>query len=152
MRRRRSRPNDPLSTLAPPTYSPRKALIQVYPPKRALIDLRTFEDRRRFHFNRINESLSAGVLDRVEARRIIERMSRMEKLRRDRRYARDPSQRFKDFMPSMRLGFMIPEKVVKCIRRKNRREVIFALNKQGKGSRSFRRRRDEFSDISCKRT
>lgn len=151
MRRRRNRPSD--SVPASPsvtTYRRRPALIQVYPPKRVLIDLRQFEDRRRYH--PLREMQAAGVLDRREARMIIERDKRSDRMRRDRRYDLNPLDRFKDYMPSFRLGFKFPDKVVKCVRRQQRREVIFALKKRGKGSRALRRRRDEFSDISCKRT
>lgn len=45
--------------------------------------------------------------------------------------------------------FNVPEKVAVCVRRKERREVLFALKKRGKGSRS-RRLRNEFSDVSCR--
>lgn len=45
--------------------------------------------------------------------------------------------------------FTSPKKVAICVRRQRRREVLFALRKTGKGSRSKRRRNDH-SDISCR--
>lgn len=41
---------------------------------------------------------------------------------------------------SPRLEIRVPEKVRFCVRRKERREVIFALRKTGKGSRARRQR------------
>jgi len=59
------------------------------------------------------------------------------------------SNRYNPFMLSGDLGFINPQKVIRCVRRKMRREVIFALDKQRKGSGSKRRRRNEYSSISC---
>lgn len=50
------------------------------------------------------------------------------------------------FAPDV-LRFAIPEKVAVCVRRKERREVIFALKRFGRGGA---RRRSYFSDVSCK--
>ena len=47
-------------------------------------------------------------------------------------------------------SFTIPKKVSLCVRRHQRREVLFALKKTGKGSRKRERRRNYFSDVSCK--
>lgn len=46
--------------------------------------------------------------------------------------------------------FSSPKSVALCVRRHKRREVLFALKRSGKGSRSRRRRRNEFSDVSCR--
>lgn len=46
--------------------------------------------------------------------------------------------------------FNTPSAVGVCIRRKRRKEVLFALNRAGKGSRSRKRRRNENSDVSCR--
>jgi len=46
------------------------------------------------------------------------------------------------------LGFQLPDKVVRCIRRKSRREVLFALHRTGKGSRTPKRR-NMWSEIHC---
>lgn len=47
-----------------------------------------------------------------------------------------------------RVRFDLPERVAKCVRRKERREVMFAKRKTRKGAGS-RRRRDWWSDVSC---
>lgn len=47
------------------------------------------------------------------------------------------------------LGFVNPERVIRCARRHIRREVIFALNKNKKGSGASRRRRNEWSSVHC---
>lgn len=46
-------------------------------------------------------------------------------------------------------GFTIPKKVALCVRRKQRRSVLFAMERTGKGSRSRVRRRNEWSDVKC---
>ena len=49
---------------------------------------------------------------------------------------------------SHRIGFAIPEKVMRCVRRKQRKEVLHA--KGIAGSRvSRRRRRDGWSNVDC---
>lgn len=48
-----------------------------------------------------------------------------------------------------RLGVRIPNKVALCVRRKVRREVIFAKRKFGAGSRARFRRRNYWSEVSC---
>lgn len=141
MRRRRGNTQEPgkrFETPSRPVLSV-PPLIRVYPPRRVLIDLRPFEDRRQYH--PLRKLREAGVLTRREARSIIER---------DRR-SWEKRNRPSDFMPSFRLGFRIPDKVVRCVKRQRRKEVLFALRKTGKGSAAPRRRRDEYSEISCKR-
>lgn len=49
---------------------------------------------------------------------------------------------------SSHMQFNVPRKVAICVRRKQRREVLFAFRKTGKGARSFRRR-NQFSDVRC---
>lgn len=48
-----------------------------------------------------------------------------------------------------KVRFAVPKEVSLCVRRKQRRQVLFALNKRGKGSRARRRHRSEFSDVKC---
>lgn len=51
---------------------------------------------------------------------------------------------------SRRVGFQHPWQVMICIRRRRRREVIFALGRAGAGGRSERRvRRNEWSEVRC---
>lgn len=48
-----------------------------------------------------------------------------------------------------RLAFNIPGRVWTCVKRKVRREVLFAKNKTGKGARQTRRRRNRDSNVRC---
>lgn len=48
-----------------------------------------------------------------------------------------------------RVKFNVPQEVALCVRRKQRREVLFAKRRTGKGSRARRRRRTYWSNISC---
>lgn len=47
-------------------------------------------------------------------------------------------------------GFAVPKRVELCIRRKQRREVLFAMRRTGKGSHALVRRRNHYSEVSCK--
>lgn len=49
-----------------------------------------------------------------------------------------------------KLVFKHPQHVIRCVRRKERREVIHALRLTGKGSGARHRRRDEWSNVGCK--
>lgn len=52
--------------------------------------------------------------------------------------------------PPFSLAFKAPRGVMVCVRRRSRREVLFARGSVGRGSRvSSRRRRNENSDIRC---
>lgn len=48
-----------------------------------------------------------------------------------------------------KIRFAVPREVALCVRRKQRREVLFALRQHGKGSKARRRRRTFFSSVSC---
>lgn len=48
----------------------------------------------------------------------------------------------------LRIGFARPRQVVVCVRRHQRREVLFALRRTGKGS-SSPRKRSLYSDVRC---
>lgn len=50
--------------------------------------------------------------------------------------------------PSHRIAFQAPKKTLVCVRRKERREVLFAKRKSGGGSRRRPHRR-WYSDIKC---
>lgn len=51
--------------------------------------------------------------------------------------------------PHFAVGFANPVKVVLCVRRKRRKQVMFATGKAGKGKKQRRRRNNEFSQIRC---
>lgn len=53
------------------------------------------------------------------------------------------------YQPSPIVAFESPKNLPLCVRRKQRREIIHALKKIGKGARA-RRRRNDFSNISCR--
>lgn len=100
-----------------------------------LNDLRSLEDRRTWHPGIYRPPLVVGSKRRVLVGRTV-------------RGARSsPS-----FLSS-KLRFEAPRRVLVCIRRQRRREVLFASQRAGKSGlgRFKRRRRSEFSDISCKR-
>lgn len=48
-----------------------------------------------------------------------------------------------------RLSFQQPRGVLVCVRRKARREVLFAKRNTGRGSKSRVRRRNSFSHVRC---
>lgn len=66
---------------------------------------------------------------------------------------RGPHGTYHSFGPdhlSRRVGFQHPWQVMICVRRRIRREVIFALNKGGKGkAHKHHYRRNEHSEIRC---
>lgn len=47
------------------------------------------------------------------------------------------------------VGFEQPKGVAICVRRKVRREVLFAKNRSRKGAAAAHRRRTEWSDVKC---
>lgn len=106
-------------------------IIHPSPPK----PLKLFEDRRTFHpdgKNRPLTAVNARPRTVIRAERSSEAISRPHaapKL-------------------SPRLSVEPASKIAVCIRRKTRREVIFALNKTGKGARS-KRTRNQWSNTSC---
>lgn len=57
--------------------------------------------------------------------------------------------RFRPSQTQARLAFSDPENVVVCVRRKDRREVLFAKRKTGRGGRRPRRR-SWMSQLSCR--
>jgi len=96
------------------------------------VPLVLLEDRRQFH--PLASARPVGVVSRRDARVLVER--------------RKAAIRLPSSFPALRLGFAVPEKVVRCVRRKQRREVIFAKRRTGAGARS-RRSRDMWSNVSC---
>lgn len=54
---------------------------------------------------------------------------------------------FNRFRPVLR--FDEPQRVIRCVRRKRRRSVLFAMRKTGKGSASVFRRRTIWSSVAC---
>lgn len=86
--------------------------------------VRAIEDRRRFH--PLGLRRPAGSM-----------------LRSDRRLVEQAPPRKRGF------SFAVPNRVAVCVRRKTRREVIFAKRLNGKGAGARHRRRSYYSDIGC---
>lgn len=98
------------------------------------LDLRLYEDRRTYHPSAFPP---VGVIDNRAARRLVERLPVR------------PVSPYRDPFPSLRLGFAVPQRVALCVRRKTRREVIFAKGLRRAGSGARTRRRNEHSDVRC---
>lgn len=47
------------------------------------------------------------------------------------------------------VSFRVPDKVAICVRRKVRKEVMFATKKAGRGGAKARHRRNAWSDVKC---
>lgn len=88
--------------------------------------VRALEDRRRFHPLR---SLRPPAAVQRSDRRLVETK---------------PATRFGGLF-----SFAVPPRVAICVRRKERREVLFARRKMRKGA-GAQRRRNKWSDVSCR--
>lgn len=102
------------------------------------VDLTVFEDRRTFHPER----------DQRPARSFSKALHRLvvkEPLRNPDRFA--SLRAFPASIPT-RIGFEDPKRVLICVRRKRRKEVLHALKKTGRGGQK-KPRRSWYSSISC---
>lgn len=99
------------------------------------VNLLLFEDRRSFH-----------PLGRVRPAFSVPRSGARLQARGGKRRLQAP--RTPDIHPG--LSFAVPDKVILCVRRKRRREVMFAIRKAGKRGQR-RPRRNYWSSVSCKR-
>lgn len=90
------------------------------------IDLRIFEDRRTWHPVRFARPV-VSVGPRSDTRLMVK-----------------PA---KTFSPAV--TFANPKRVLVCVRRKVRKEVLHAFGKTGGGSSRRPKRRNQFSDVSC---
>lgn len=61
---------------------------------------------------------------------------------------KQPARKFSRMLP-FGLSFEAPKKTVICVRRKQRKEVLHALKKVGRGRGGGRKRRNWYSSISC---
>ena len=104
-------------------------------PVRYTSPILSLDDRRRFVPFEYDRPLSV----RKDQRKVVERVSRARRAE-NKKPARQRHYKF---------SFAVPEKVVVCVRRKRRREVLFAMRRTGKGSRKLHRRRDHYSDVRC---
>lgn len=106
-----------------------RPLLTLIPPK----DLRPIQDRRTWSPTR---HTSAASIDRPH-----------HKLRLPVRAGKAQLSRPHGHLASQ-IGFDQPRKVLICIRRKTRKQVLFAKRRTRKGSRS-RKHRNYFSEIQC---
>lgn len=106
-------------------------LVPVAPrPLRFLPPVLQIEDRRSFHFSPVRP---AAALRRPAARLV----------------ARQPYRQWQPAQTRAVVAFQEPRLVSICERRRRRRETLFALKRTKKGAGSPRRR-NAFSDISCR--
>lgn len=132
------------SLLDEPAYRPVRRAVE---PSVTLLDI---EDRRRWdpegEYRPARSLLGpASVIEVTGGVGAGGRVARSRSAPRGRPY-RSP---FYDFPPG-RMQFDVPRRVAVCVRRKQRREVLFAKRRTGKGSRAPRTR-DYWSDVSCGR-
>lgn len=132
MARRRSGSTVPSrhSPVSQSTFSSPLRQLHALDQLRAMV--RALEDRRRFHPMR---SLRPAAALRRSSRRLL--------------VSQSPTSNLAGRFPPTGLSFAAPRKVAVCVRRKTRREVIFAMRKRGKGAASRKRRRNGFSQIGC---
>lgn len=127
-RTRRRRAERDLFTIASvPLFRP---LVRA-PVLSRFTDLRPIEDRRTFYPARFSEP--ARSLPRSAARLVVR--------------PKVSSRTQPRLMVPSAVTFAAPKRVVLCVRRKRRREVLFARGKGGGGHR--RPRRNQFSDVEC---
>lgn len=110
---------------------PLRPFVTPQPPK----PLSYLEDRRAFHPNKLDRPAMSVRRADATLRVSPPKPSALAK----------PSTH--NLLP-VQIGFKQPKGVAVCVRRKIRREVIFATRNTGKGSKA-RRHRNEWSDIKC---
>ena len=124
------RDDDPIANLLAPVPVPAPAVSPGYNPFGAIHDvLQDIEDRRTFH----PDGYFRQALD-LSATPAPARM----------RDTRSRTARYQ--VPALDHN---RHPVLVCVRRKQRREVIFAMKKNGKGARARRRRRNYYSNVRC---
>lgn len=127
MARRRRRPAGPMRGAPDPLGVALSHLNRL--PGRPLLEV---EDRRTFHPER---SLRPPMTFVGGASRLV---------------AKRPPSSGRSSYPGARIGFEVPRAVVVCVRRKQRKEVLHALGKVGRGAGTTRRRRrNGWSDVDC---
>lgn len=104
-----------------------------------LPDLRVLEDRRTWH---PEEPFQPARSSRRVSDSFVTAIARPTK--------RKASGRPFSLLTPDKFRFAVPDKVLVCVRRKQRREVLHALKKTGKGSRSRFRRRNYNTEVACK--
>lgn len=132
--------------IASPLLVPRLALIPKSPP------LQLIEDRRTHHplgKDRPARSLKAAhhQLKVPKPKPRVIRGPDNKPMKSAARPKFNPLRPFSSLPATV--GFRSPKSVIICLKRKIRKEVIFAKKLTGKGSRKTNRRRNQWSDIRC---
>lgn len=144
------RPEREVITQHNPFANRLRLLPVVVPRPRVEILLSRIEDRRTFHPDRVRP---ARGLSRRAVRFMVSppRASIRRATARGLHPSLLQSRALRSSALSIPSGvsFHAPKTVLVCVRRKTRREVLFATNSTGKGARARRRRQSEFSDIGC---
>lgn len=126
-RRRDRRPVYDLPVYRPPVIVRPRLILRPIVIRRPPVNL----DRRTFHPD--GRFRPAPTLVRAARRLVV---------------ARPQKPRLSVSQLNHRIGFAIPKKVLICVRRKERREVIFARRGHGKGARSPKTR-NIWSNVKC---
>lgn len=108
--------------------------------KKPLPNLTHYEDRRLWHPE--NNNAPAKSFNRSRHRLIVPK--------RNNRSVSAPSYSLHHLFEALpvTIGFEAPKKVLVCVRRKVRKEILFALNKTGKRGQK-RPRWNEYSHVQC---
>lgn len=109
-------------------------------PRSGRLTLRTVEDRRTFHPERYRPA--AGLRNQRH---------KLVLLNASKKAARNPLRPF-SLPTTARIGFRGARSVVICMRRRMRREALWALNRVGRGAPRRRPRRNAYSSILCRRS
>jgi len=121
--------SDHLSELLRPPKIQHTAPVAIPSPAKMLKNtLRQIEDRRTFHPQ--GNKRPARSLNRSQHKLVLADKKTNPRL-------------------SNRVQFDAPKRVLICIRRKMRKEVLFAKAKTGKGARARRHRQSYFSEVKC---
>lgn len=110
----------------------RHRLLSVPVVRLRRLDLRAFEDRR--HWSPMSPV-------RFSWPRRIKRLGAVKAVLHE-----EPRGHLKSSLSSLRMSFVAPKRVLVCVRRKQRREVLHAMRRLKSGGA---KRRTEWSDVKC---
>lgn len=129
-----------LETLLSPIKPITKPILHHLPKPKT--DLRPLEDRRKYHPD--GRQQAAKSIHKATHRLTVKRGPQGRPLKSRPSALRSPVKAL-----SHKIGFHDAKRVLICIRRKMRKQVLHALKLTGKGARSRRHRQSEYSSIRC---